>query len=115
MHVASNSAGPKVTTGATSEVISVPRTAQCRNAPVGPKPESGSASVILRHIRPNMIKCARRAAASQIRSEPVDQANAQPIPCIAQRVTRPLNQTVKPAASHHNCLGDIGRSLTVEP
>ena len=83
MHVASSSGGPKVIAVATRAAISVPMTAQCRNAPVGPKSVLGPERAMSRHIQPNTIRCARRVAASQRRSEPVDQPNAQPILWIA--------------------------------
>ena len=83
MHVASSSGGPKVMAVATRAVISVPVTAQYKNTPVGPKPESGATREIPYHIQPSTTRCARRLTTSHSRSEPADQANAQPIPWIA--------------------------------
>ena len=50
MHVASSSGGPKVIAVATKAAISVPMTAQCRNAPVGPKSVLGPARAVSRHM-----------------------------------------------------------------
>ena len=87
MQVASSSGGPKVIAVAASAAISVAVTAQCRNAPVGPKPAGGPTRVMSRHIRLSTIRCARRAAASHRR-------------CPSSDDLRPIRHFEKEALAH---------------